>query len=37
LDKDEILVVELFSKTTRTTPRHVIDACKQRLRTWDAE
>jgi len=37
LDKDEIFVVELFSKTTRTTPRDVIDACKQRLRTWDAE
>ena len=37
LDKEEILVVELFSKTTRTTPRDVIDACKQRLRTWDAE
>jgi phage-related protein len=37
LDKDEILVVELFSKTTRTTPRDVIDTCRQRLRTWDAE
>lgn len=37
LDKDEILVVELFSKTTRATPKDVIDTCKQRLRTWDAE
>jgi phage-related protein len=37
LDKDELLIVEVFSKTTRATPKDVIDTCKQRLRTWDAE
>lgn len=37
LDKDEILVVELFSKTTRTTPKDVISTCRQRLRRWDDE
>jgi phage-related protein len=35
VDKDEILVVEVFSKTTRTTPKDVIDTCKRRLRTWE--
>lgn len=36
-DGAEILIVEIFSKTTRTTPKHVIDTSKQRLRQWDAE
>lgn len=37
LDKDELVVIEVFSKTTRATPKDVIDTCKRRLRTWDTE
>ena len=35
-DPHEILVVEVFSKKTQQTPRHVIDTCIRRLREWDA-
>jgi phage-related protein len=35
-DPQEILVVEVFSKKTPQTPRHVIDICIRRLRQWDA-
>ena len=37
VDASEILVVEVFAKTTRTTPKSVIDICKKRLRQWDEE
>jgi len=36
-DPAEILVVEVFSKKTPTTPKQVIAQCKQRLRIWDQE
>jgi phage-related protein len=36
-DASEILVIEVFAKTTRTTPKSVIDNCKKRLRQWDEE
>jgi len=36
-DPREILVVDVFSKKTQQTPRHVIDTCVRRLREWDAE
>jgi phage-related protein len=35
IDADAILVAEVFRKTTTTTPVHIIDACKQRFRTYD--
>ncbi len=35
IDHDRILLVDVFAKTTRQTPKHVIDACKARLRTYD--
>ena len=35
IDPDEILVLEVFSKKTQTTPAAVIDACKTRLKMWD--
>lgn len=35
IDPGEILILEVFSKKTRTTPTSIIDACKQRLKTWD--
>jgi phage-related protein len=35
LDADAILIVEVFAKTTRETPKHVLDACQRRLRRYD--
>ena len=36
LDPDSILIVEVFSKKTQQTPKHVIETCKARLREYDA-
>src|SRR5260221_7334838 len=35
IDPNEILVVDVFRKTTRQTPKHVIDNCRERLRAYD--
>lgn len=35
VDDDAILVVEVFQKTTRQTPKHVIDTCRRRLKRYD--
>lgn len=35
LDADAIVVLEVFSKKSRATPKAVIDACKRRLRDYD--
>lgn len=35
VDSDAILVVDLFAKKTRQTPREVIDVCKTRLKNYD--
>jgi phage-related protein len=35
IDPDAILVVDIFAKTTRETPRQVIDECKRRLKLYD--
>ena len=35
IDADAILVLDVFSKKTQTTPATVIDACKARLKRWD--
>jgi phage-related protein len=35
IDTDEILVLDVFAKTTARTPRHVIDACKSRIKIRD--
>jgi phage-related protein len=35
IDPREILVVEVFRKTTRQTPKSVIDACQRRLARYD--
>lgn len=37
LDADAIVIVEVFSKKTPRTPKHVIDACQHRLRRYDQE
>jgi phage-related protein len=35
LDADAIVVLEVFSKKRRATPKAVIDACKKRLKDYD--
>jgi phage-related protein len=35
IDRNHVLVVDVFAKTTRQTPKNVIDACKARLVTYD--
>ena len=34
-DEDAILILEVFNKTTRKTPKSVIDNCKRRIREYD--
>jgi len=34
-DPDAIVIVDVFSKKTRRTPREVIDRCRLRLRRYD--
>ncbi len=34
VDADAIVILEVFSKKTQTTPKHVIDSCKKRLRDF---
>lgn len=36
LDSDAIVIVEVFQKTTSTTPMHVIETCRRRLAAYDA-
>lgn len=35
IDQDAILVLAVFAKTTAKTPKHIIGACKGRLRAYD--
>jgi phage-related protein len=35
LDEDAIVIVDVFPKTTRKTPKRVIDTCKRRLKLYD--
>ena len=35
LDADAVVILEVFSKKTRTPPKSVIDACIRRLREYD--
>jgi len=35
-DPDAIVMADVFQKTTRATPKHVIDTCKKRLKRYDA-
>lgn len=34
-DPDAVVILEVFAKKTRTTPRGVIDRCRRRLRDYD--
>jgi len=35
IDSDAIVIAEVFPKTTRATPKRVIDTCKRRLTRYD--
>jgi phage-related protein len=35
IDRDAILILAVFRKTTRATPRPVLEACKRRLNQYD--
>ncbi len=35
VDRDAVVVVDVFSKRTRTTPSNVIEACRERFRRYD--
>lgn len=35
LDADAVVIAEVFSKKTATTPQHVIEACQRRLHSYD--
>jgi phage-related protein len=37
IDTDAILLLEVFSKKTGKTPKHIIDVCKNRLKDYDSE
>jgi len=36
IDADAILILEVFSKKTRSTQKAIIDMCKQRMRQYDS-
>jgi len=35
IDRDAILILAIFRKTTRATPQSVLEACKRRLHQYD--
>ena len=35
IDADAIVILDVFRKTTKQTPRHVLEACRRRLRRYD--
>ena len=37
LDPDAVLILDVFEKRTPTTPKRVIDVCKERMRSYDNE
>jgi len=34
VDSDAVVILDVFSKKTRTTPKTVIDTCRARLRSY---
>lgn len=36
IDKDAVVLVEVFRKTTSTTPKRMIETCRKRLSDYDA-
>lgn len=36
LDEDAVIILEVFLKKTRQTPKKVIDVCKNRIKEYDS-
>lgn len=36
IDRDAIVLIDVFAKKTQTTPSSVVDACRRRLQAYDA-
>jgi phage-related protein len=36
VDPDAVIILEVFKKKTSKTPKHVIEACRKRLRDYDS-
>lgn len=36
IDSDVVVILEVFDKKTRSTPKAVIETCRRRLRSYDA-
>ena len=34
-DSDAVIILDVFSKKSKETPKHTVDACKRRLRLYD--
>lgn len=37
IDQDSVVIVEVFNKTTRNTPKTVIDVCQKRIAQYDRD
>ena len=37
IDDDAIVIAEVYPKTTKQTPTHVIDSCRRRLGRYDQD
>jgi phage-related protein len=37
IDDDVILILDVFRKTTRSTPKNIIEICKKRLNQYAAD
>jgi phage-related protein len=35
IDSDAIVILEVFNKKSRTTPKSIVDVCKRRLREYE--
>jgi phage-related protein len=36
IDSDAIIILDVFQKKSRKTPKYVIDNCKARIKSYDA-
>jgi phage-related protein len=36
IDTDAVVILDVFEKKSRKTPRHVIDVCRKRIAEYDA-
>ncbi len=37
IDKDAIIILEVFNKKTQQTPKKIMDVCKKRIKEYDNE